>query len=164
MHFLARSSSILKKSVYKELLEELKRHLYDIFRLLFIVKTTTHCIAPGVYMKTEVYRSESGLGNQVMKLDHFYGIHSINYPKETNYPKLGSPDIPNFRKANNKAPIYGVGQPTIEGIRKVVHALLKTKERNKKHVIWINLREEPIVYVEGKPFAPRDVTFFILKA
>lgn len=54
--------------------------------------------------------------------------------------------------------VYGVAQPTVEGLRKVVRRLLKDRPRNDK-ILWINLREEPIIYINGVPYVLRDRYF-----
>lgn len=55
---------------------------------------------------------------------------------------------PNYRKIKG---IHSTGQPTIEGIKKVLdEAGAKDKEAR-----WINLREEPVIYIDGKPHSMR---------
>jgi len=72
-------------------------------------------------------------------------------------------------------PIHGVAQPTLQGIRNVVQHLIEEKffqshsrptsaEANtftaKPAVItWVNLREEPLIYINGSPFVLRDEMF-----
>jgi hypothetical protein len=36
--------------------------------------------------------------------------------------------------------------------------ILQDLEKKHEDVFWINLREEPVTYVNGTPFSPRDVT------
>ncbi|KAJ3193150.1 hypothetical protein HK101_005337 [Irineochytrium annulatum] len=69
---------------------------------------------------------------------------------------------PNFRKIDG-FPIYGVAQPTIQGMKSVVKCLTTEDERlpnfstpKCKKVCWINLREEPICYINGQPHVLRD--------
>lgn len=55
---------------------------------------------------------------------------------------------PNYRKIKG---IHSTGQPTVEGIKKVLdEAGAKDKEAR-----WINLREEPVIYIDGKPHSMR---------
>ncbi|SJX66322.1 uncharacterized protein SRS1_16643 [Sporisorium reilianum f. sp. reilianum] len=68
----------------------------------------------------------------------------------------------NFRRIPGSN-IFATGQPTVDGIRNVVAALQehyasKTDAANipTRTVTWINLREEPIVYVNGKPYCLRQ--------
>ncbi|KAI5180659.1 hypothetical protein NEOKW01_0943 [Nematocida sp. AWRm80] len=52
----------------------------------------------------------------------------------------------NYRIVKN---IFGLSQPTAEGIK----GILNTTENN---IIWMNLREEPIIYLNGRPYVLRD--------
>ncbi|KAJ3409888.1 hypothetical protein HDV05_004169 [Chytridiales sp. JEL 0842] len=70
----------------------------------------------------------------------------------------------NFRKIS-KWPLYGVAQPTIQGIKNVLKALSCPPANSTpddfgkarfSSVCWINLREEPICYINGQPFVLRD--------
>ncbi|TPX51665.1 hypothetical protein SeMB42_g01840 [Synchytrium endobioticum] len=60
----------------------------------------------------------------------------------------------NFRKIPTQN-IYGVAQPTLQGMENVI-ATLKQKEPSLSAVIWLNLREEPLVYINGVPYVLRD--------
>merc|ERR1712110_1018258 len=61
---------------------------------------------------------------------------------------------PNFRRLPG-FPIFGTGQTSIDGFEKCLEPVLK-KYGDEKHVFWVNLRQEPVVYVNGKPFTARD--------
>jgi len=61
---------------------------------------------------------------------------------------------PNFRRMPG-FPLFGTGQTTIEGFEKCLEPVLK-KYGDEKHVFWVNLRQEPVVYVNNKPFTARD--------
>merc|ERR1711936_264756 len=61
---------------------------------------------------------------------------------------------PNFRRLPG-FPLFGTGQTTIDGFEKCLEPVLK-KYGDEKHVFWVNLRQEPVVYVNGKPFTARD--------
>ncbi|RCH91776.1 hypothetical protein CU097_012255, partial [Rhizopus azygosporus] len=60
----------------------------------------------------------------------------------------------NFRRVENTH-VYGVSQPTVNGLRQVIRNLLSSSER----ILWINLREEPIIYINGIPYVLRDRAF-----
>ncbi|KAJ3086244.1 hypothetical protein HK102_013370 [Quaeritorhiza haematococci] len=74
---------------------------------------------------------------------------------------------PNFRKIPGLN-IYGVAQPTIQGMKNVFRLLrednplnnhgnaISTQGRIPAKILWINLREEPLVYVNGVPYVLRD--------
>ncbi|KAJ8323879.1 hypothetical protein O5D80_007110 [Batrachochytrium dendrobatidis] len=57
----------------------------------------------------------------------------------------------NFRKISGFR-IYAVAQPTIQGMRNVILSLGQSCNR----IVWINLREEPLVYINGNPYVLRD--------
>ncbi|KAJ3362183.1 hypothetical protein HDU91_003540, partial [Kappamyces sp. JEL0680] len=59
----------------------------------------------------------------------------------------------NFRKIEG-FPIYGVAQPTIQGVKNVLSVI---SERT-PNVVWINLREEPFIYINGIPYVLRDTS------
>lgn len=69
------------------------------------------------------------------------------------------PGASNFRKIPG-LPIYGVAQPTIRGIRNAIQVLT---EDHRYHlptcIIWINLREEPLIYINDTPYVLRDQYF-----
>ncbi|KAI8918923.1 inositol hexakisphosphate-domain-containing protein [Entophlyctis helioformis] len=57
----------------------------------------------------------------------------------------------NFRKIHG-LPVYAVAQPTVQGTKNVIRSL----DEPVTHVVWINLREEPLVYINGVPYVLRD--------
>ncbi|TPX31687.1 hypothetical protein SmJEL517_g05062 [Synchytrium microbalum] len=60
----------------------------------------------------------------------------------------------NFRRIATQN-IYGVAQPTVHGMENVM-ANLKQTDPSLTAVIWLNLREEPLVYCNGIPYVLRD--------
>jgi protein-tyrosine phosphatase len=90
------------------------------------------------------YKSDQLLQNAVLKMDHFPGLSKI--------PFFLSNNAPNFRQISNE-PLFGSAQCLEKGIQEVcIH--LNTFFQFER-VIWINLREEAIVYVAGRPFVIR---------
>ena len=62
----------------------------------------------------------------------------------------------NFRQVSG-FPVFGTGQTTEEGFLKVldkVKALHPEGEGEK--LLWFNMRKEPVIYINGNPFAPRN--------
>lgn len=56
-------------------------------------------------------------------------------------------------------PIYGVGMPTVEGVRGVLRSVSGSSSPGagrRVHALWVNMREEPMVYINGKPFVLRE--------
>jgi hypothetical protein len=74
----------------------------------------------------------------ILKSDHFPGCHKKELPYRTG--------APNFRQVKGNIPIYGVGNPTVEGIISILATIDPNKNRN---IIWISLREEPVIFVNG---------------
>lgn len=59
----------------------------------------------------------------------------------------------NFRAAPNSN-IYALGQPTVEAVEDVV-SRIKRAHPDAPKIVWITLREEPVVYVNGAPYCLR---------
>ncbi|WAQ96830.1 PALD-like protein [Mya arenaria] len=64
--------------------------------------------------------------------------------------------VANFRKINIKAiPVYGMAQPTSDGLSKVVNHLLNLKVRH-THVVVVNLRNDVMVELDDATYSVRD--------
>ena len=50
---------------------------------------------------------------------------------------------------------YGVAIPTVVGLRNIL-SQLGVSAKNKRRLVWINLREEPLLYVNGSPYVVRE--------
>ncbi|ELT97506.1 hypothetical protein CAPTEDRAFT_103765 [Capitella teleta] len=63
---------------------------------------------------------------------------------------------PNLRKMNGPYPVYGMGQPTKDGLSNFMSHL---REENFKTILLFNLREEPVLFVQDEfdmiPYSPR---------
>ncbi|XP_075094031.1 uncharacterized protein LOC107778927 [Nicotiana tabacum] len=95
-------------------------------------------------------RDGSVLGKKtILKSDHFPGCQNRRL----------SPHIdgaPNYRKAGSSH-VHGVAIPTVEGIQNVLDHIGAQLSGKKTHFLWINLREEPVIYINGRPFVLREV-------
>merc|ERR1712223_271515 len=80
--------------------------------------------------------------------DHFEGIDKL--VKESPH----TDGAPNFRRMPG-FPVFGTGQPTLPGFDKILEPIMK-KYGDEKIIYWANLRQEPVVYVNGKPYTARD--------
>ncbi|KAL5539852.1 hypothetical protein UlMin_045473 [Ulmus minor] len=93
-------------------------------------------------------RNGEVLGSQtVLKSDHCPGCQNQNLPERVE-------GAPNFREVPG-FPVYGVANPTIDGIRSVIRRIGSLK--GGRPVLWHNMREEPVIYINGKPFVLREV-------
>jgi hypothetical protein len=54
--------------------------------------------------------------------------------------------------------IYALGQPTVEAIDEVI-GRMKRAHPDAGRILWVTLREEPIVYVNGAPYCLRRERF-----
>merc|ERR1712012_756725 len=82
-----------------------------------------------------------------VKPDQFKGIHLL----DEKYEKIDG--APNFRQING-FPVYGTGQPMEEGMVAILNKAKEGKDGAK--IIWFSMREEPLAYINGLPFAPRN--------
>ncbi|KAK4271120.1 hypothetical protein QN277_019857 [Acacia crassicarpa] len=93
-------------------------------------------------------RAGEVLGSQtILKSDHCPGCQNPSLPERVE-------GAPNFREVPG-FPVYGVANPTIDGIRSVICRIASSK--GGRPVLWHNMREEPVIYINGKPFVLREV-------
>ena len=52
-------------------------------------------------------------------------------------------------------PVFGSAQPTEEGFKNIVEKVRKECENKDTKMIWFNMRQEPVVYINSSPHAPR---------
>lgn len=84
----------------------------------------------------------------VLKYDHFENIHRL--PKEIELVE----GAPNLRKVNGYL-VYGTGQPTKSGFQNALQKIFEGSGTEVKKVLWTNMRQEPVVYMNGESFTPR---------
>lgn len=63
----------------------------------------------------------------------------------------------NFRSIPNSN-IYALGQPTVEAVDDVI-SKIKHTHGSAPRIVWITLREEPVVYINGAPYCLRREGF-----
>merc|ERR1711962_1381604 len=61
---------------------------------------------------------------------------------------------PNFHRIPGYK-VYCTGQPTLEGFKNVLEKVCGTIYPKDGKIIWLNLRQEPVVYVNGEPICAR---------
>merc|ERR1712032_1550058 len=81
----------------------------------------------------------------VCMLDHFDKIQKL--PDRI-------PGCPNFRRVPGFK-VYCCGQPTLEGFEKALEKVCGTTYPKDGPIIWLNLRQEPDVYVNGQTICAR---------
>lgn len=62
--------------------------------------------------------------------------------------------VPNFRRVPGYK-VYCCGQPTKDGFERAIDKACGDKYPKDGKIIWINMRQEPIVYVNGNPVCAR---------
>lgn len=62
--------------------------------------------------------------------------------------------VPNFRRVPGYK-VFCCGQPTKDGFEKAIEKACGEKWPKDKPIIWMNMRQEPIVYVNGNPICAR---------
>merc|ERR1712112_436934 len=77
--------------------------------------------------------------------DHFEKIQKLADP---------IPGCPNFRRVPGYK-VYCCGQPTKAGFEAVLEKVTGTVYPKDGKIVWLNLRQEPIVYVNGEPICAR---------
>ncbi|KAG5721301.1 hypothetical protein E4T56_gene9565, partial [Termitomyces sp. T112] len=67
---------------------------------------------------------------------------------------------PNFRAPRIRDfNVFGAAQPRTQGLRAILSILrCRPGTPNQSHVVWFSTREEPIVYISGRPFVLRDAS------
>src|SRR4051794_36459517 len=60
---------------------------------------------------------------------------------------------PNYRHVDHLR-VFGVAIPTIAGMKGVLQAV-GSDMGSRQAVLWVSLREEPVIYINGRPFVLR---------
>ncbi|KAF8176691.1 inositol hexakisphosphate-domain-containing protein [Mycena galopus ATCC 62051] len=84
-------------------------------------------------------------------------LKSDQWLQESHHVDHGVRGAINFRRVP-MSQVYALGQPTLEAINEVV-ARIKNAHPSAQRIIWITLREEPIVYINGAPYCLRREGF-----
>ncbi|KAH7884393.1 inositol hexakisphosphate-domain-containing protein [Phlebopus sp. FC_14] len=103
-----------------------------------VVKTRTGSVlSRGFILKTDYYPS-----GRALDLD--LNVH-------------GAPNFRAPRQGNLN--VFGVAQPRTQGLRAILSVLrCRPGTPHPSHVVWFSTREEPIVYISGRPFVLRDAS------
>ncbi|XP_070185653.1 paladin-like [Littorina saxatilis] len=67
-------------------------------------------------------------------------------PKVDALRTLKEVKAPNFHKAQGKAPVYASGQPSVDGVKRIMG---KLREEGHQDVFVFNLRQEPVLFLKG---------------
>merc|ERR1711990_55284 len=94
---------------------------------------------------TQVNMGENPIWKAAAMADHFEKIQKLPDPV---------PGCPNFRRVPGYK-VYCCGQPTIAGFEAALNKVCGETYPKTDKIIWINLRQEPNVYVNGEPICAR---------
>lgn len=95
---------------------------------------------------SEVVRIRNGellSSGRILKFDQYPGLQRAGLPESIE-------GAPNFREVDGTG-IHGVAQPTVPGLRRVLDRL----DAREREVVWTTMREEPVVYVQGRSYSLR---------
>ncbi|CAK9780633.1 hypothetical protein CC85DRAFT_329266 [Cutaneotrichosporon oleaginosum] len=98
----------------------------------------------------------------ILKSDFFTGLQKQSLPERVdgaaNYrkvPLLLDPKL-NVQAGDKEEYVYGTGMPSSIGLRNALHKMGAGPD-GKRKVVWTSLREEPVLYVNGRPHVLRLV-------
>lgn len=125
----------------------------EAFMLELVAQGGCEWIKSELYHKKEAARQKEREKNNpmkecVLKYDHFENIHRLGKGA-----KVTIEGAPNVRQVTGYL-VFGTGQPTKEGFEGALKYLLN-EETGAKSVMWTNMRQEPVVYMNGQSFTPR---------
>jgi len=89
----------------------------------------------------------------ILKSDHFPGCQRLKNAKVSIEGAPNYREIWTAKESDDNVGIYGTGIPTVEGLR----GILRDVSAKRQTMVCINLREEPILYVNGRPFVLRKL-------
>lgn len=93
--------------------------------------------------------------DRMLKMDPYPGLHTTSLQKG-DHPQPLIEGAPNFRQVEGSS-VYGTAQPTVDGLKSVLSRLGAGPQSKGPKVTWTTLREEPVVYIQGKSFTIREV-------
>merc|ERR1712080_493934 len=99
----------------------------------------------GYYCRLTIMPDNPEIWKAAAMADHFDKIQKLPDPV------VGAPNfhrIPGYK-------VYSTGQPTITGLKNVLEKVIGTIYPKDGKIIWLNLRQEPVVYVNGEPICAR---------
>ena len=91
----------------------------------------------------------------ILKFDHFPGCHRMSLPERIE----GAPNFRGIAISTSKGRginIYGVAMPTADAIKNIINCCHHEQPQPRK-LTWVCLREEPVIYVNGRPFVLRII-------
>ncbi|KAI8143663.1 inositol hexakisphosphate-domain-containing protein [Fennellomyces sp. T-0311] len=94
----------------------------------------------------------------ILKVDFWQDSYPSKADMQEQHHRFVTNGATHFRQIQGTH-VYGVAQPTVIGIRTVLRELWETARPRNEKIMWINLREEPIIYINNIPYVLRDRYF-----
>ena len=102
-------------------------------------------LAAAIMASEETENTNPKVWEAAVMADHFEKIQKLP-------DKLDG--VPNLRRVPGYK-VYCCGQPTIAGFERCLEKVTGTLYPRDGKIIWLNMRQEPIVYVDGNPMCAR---------
>merc|ERR1712142_1124913 len=96
-------------------------------------------------VSAELWLKMGDMATAACMADHFEKIQKLPDPV---------PGCPNFRRVPGYK-VYCCGQPTIAGFEEALNKVCGNIYPKDGKIIWLNLRQEPTVYINGEPICAR---------
>merc|ERR1712042_255377 len=96
-------------------------------------------------VSAELWLKVGDMATAACMADHFEKIQKLPDP---------APGCPNFRRVPGYK-VYCCGQPTIAGFEAALNKVCGDIYPKDGKIIWLNLRQEPTVYINGEPICAR---------
>ncbi|XP_044034006.1 paladin isoform X1 [Siniperca chuatsi] len=110
-----------------------------------ILKTTNY----------KVGRISDAMPEHYLVQGEYFMVQDV-YSKADVLNTMGSYGAPNFRQVKGSYPLYGMGQPSLSGFKRVLQRL---QAQGHEEVIFFCVREEPVVFLHKEddfvPYTPR---------
>ncbi len=100
-------------------------------------------------MHQEHYRVHPSMDSYFTSCDR-----TLHRPASKIFASCGINSVLNALKVKG-FPIYGTAQPTEAGFKSILEKVPKGSPEKPMKTIWYNMRQEPVVYINGIPYAPR---------
>ncbi|KAM8837322.1 paladin isoform 3-T5 [Spinachia spinachia] len=99
----------------------------------------------------KVGRISDALPEHYLVQGEYFMVQDV-YSKADVLNTTGSHGAPNFRQVGGSYPLYGMGQPSLNGFQ---HVLQRLQAQGHQEVIFFCVREEPVVFLhKGEDFVP----------
>ncbi|KAF8340378.1 inositol hexakisphosphate-domain-containing protein [Cantharellus anzutake] len=155
---------VKNRPVFRTLEKELLSNPTNALKPLERIEVSEDFASPDEERIIVANRSGSVLSASTMlKSDLFTNLQKMSLPERVvgapnfrRLPLILFGDVSSLSPSQSQLVVCGSGMPTVEGMRHVLR-LVQATQKGPNCVSWISLREEPVVYVAGRPHVLRTV-------